>query len=129
VQCLTDDEPEHTLPVEYDSHTIDNLIQTMSTLSLDNVAPISFADVPSHLSPLDNVSSLFDLSLSFDNVSFDDVFDDESTFYKVRSNMIFGLPSTHVWIYSTAVRLQHRVWMINQNTSCPLNTTPMLSTI
>jgi hypothetical protein len=101
----------------------------MSTLSLDNVAPISFADVPSHLSPLDNVSSLFDLSLSFDNVSFDDVFDDESTFYKVRSNMIFGLPSTHVWIYSTAVRLQHRVWMINQNTSCPLNTTPMLSTI
>ncbi|KIK45810.1 hypothetical protein CY34DRAFT_486668 [Suillus luteus UH-Slu-Lm8-n1] len=62
-QCLTDDDPEHALPVECDSHTIDNLIQTMSTLSLDD------ADVPSHLSLLDNVS-------------FDDVYDDESTFYE-----------------------------------------------
>ncbi|KAG1759692.1 hypothetical protein EDD22DRAFT_130518 [Suillus occidentalis] len=92
-QCLTHDELKHALHDEYDSHTINNLIRRMSTLSLDNVpshisiislddviSPISFADVPSHLS-LDDVSSHFDLSLSFDNVSFDDVFD-ESTFYE-----------------------------------------------
>ncbi|KAG1858387.1 hypothetical protein DFJ58DRAFT_306047 [Suillus subalutaceus] len=58
-QCLTDDEPEHTLHTEYDSHTINDLIQRMSTLSLDHV--------PSHLSSLDNVSSPIS-TLSLDHV-------------------------------------------------------------
>ncbi|KAG1730628.1 hypothetical protein EDB19DRAFT_1377854 [Suillus lakei] len=62
IYCLTDDEPEHTLHVKYDSHTtIDNLIRQMSVLSLDNV--------PSHFSTLslDNVSSHFS-SPSLDDV-------------------------------------------------------------
>ncbi|KAG1759041.1 hypothetical protein EDD22DRAFT_907887 [Suillus occidentalis] len=112
VQCLTDDELEHASPVEYDSHTIDNLIQTMSTLSLDDVpshfsilsldnvtspistislddvaspiSTVSIDNVPSRLSPLDDVPSPFVSTLSFDNVSFvdSDVLADESTFYE-----------------------------------------------
>jgi hypothetical protein len=70
--------------------SLDNVLSHVSIISLDDVAsPISFADVPSYLSPLDDVSSHCDLSLSFDNVSFDDVFDDESAFYEVSSSMIF----------------------------------------
>ncbi|KAG1835688.1 hypothetical protein EV424DRAFT_1340747 [Suillus variegatus] len=51
-QCLTDDKPKHTLHAEFDSHTINNLIRRMATLSLN--------DVPSHVSnlSLDNPSKL-----------------------------------------------------------------------
>ncbi|KAG2041516.1 hypothetical protein BDR03DRAFT_725133 [Suillus americanus] len=59
-QCLTDDQQEHTLHAEYDSHTINNLIQRMSTLSLDvpsHLSSLSLDDGPSHVSPLDNVPS------------------------------------------------------------------------
>ncbi|KAG2348513.1 hypothetical protein BDR05DRAFT_995888 [Suillus weaverae] len=65
-QCLTDDEPEHTLHAEYDSRTIDNLIRRMATLSLDDVSShvsASLDNVPSHVPSsnptfcLDNVPS------------------------------------------------------------------------
>ncbi|KAG1900804.1 uncharacterized protein F5891DRAFT_288726 [Suillus fuscotomentosus] len=56
-QCLTDDKPKHTLHAEFDSHTINNLIRRMATLSLN--------DVPSHISnlSLDNVPTISTLSL------------------------------------------------------------------
>ncbi|KAG1796767.1 uncharacterized protein HD556DRAFT_283881 [Suillus plorans] len=71
-QCLTDDEPENTLHVKYDTHTIDNLTRAMSALSLD--------DVPSHISTysLDNVSShistisLADVPSEYDSHTIDD---------------------------------------------------------
>ncbi|KAG1858407.1 hypothetical protein DFJ58DRAFT_726661 [Suillus subalutaceus] len=59
-QCLTDDEPEHILHAEYDSQTINDPIQRMATLSLDHV--------PSHLSSLNNVSSLIS-TISLDDVA------------------------------------------------------------
>ncbi|KAG1879347.1 hypothetical protein C8R48DRAFT_758681 [Suillus tomentosus] len=71
-QCLTDDEPENTLHVKYDTHTIDNLTRAMSALSLD--------DVPSHISTysLDDVSSLIstislaDVPSEYDSHTIDD---------------------------------------------------------
>ncbi|KAG2061223.1 hypothetical protein BDR06DRAFT_1016375 [Suillus hirtellus] len=67
-QCLTDDKPRHTLHAEFDSHTINNLIRKMATLSLN--------DVPSHVSilSLDNVPTISTLSL-------DDVPSHIPTFY------------------------------------------------
>ncbi|KAG1774311.1 hypothetical protein EV702DRAFT_541686 [Suillus placidus] len=87
-QCLTDDEPEHTLHAEYDSHTIDNLIRRMATLSLEDVSShlsASLDNVPSHVPSsnptfcLDNVPShisthtLDDVPSSISTLSLDNV--------------------------------------------------------
>jgi hypothetical protein len=69
------------VPSRFSILFLDNVPSPISTISLDNV--------PSNLSPLDDVPSPFDLTLSFDNVSFEDVLADESTFYEVRRSMVF----------------------------------------